>query len=167
MFVYRLCIILPSHKSIQNFRMDDVDVLILYTYTDIYISHSFSTTWVWILAWADLKEVSSLTLLHYVLRSLGPFSLPCAQKRPQPINRHHHGTPIAHRLKYCASNFQLWVRIQLIIIFREISLAYVSQMWPVGILIMTNQPFPLLFNKYLITEWYTLTCNSWVQKIDK
>ena len=30
--------------------------------------------------WAYLKVVSSLTLLLYLWRSLGPFSLPCAQK---------------------------------------------------------------------------------------
>ena len=34
------------------------------------------TTWVWISAWAYLKGVSSLNLLHYLWRSLGPFSLP-------------------------------------------------------------------------------------------
>ena len=33
-------------------------------------------------AWAYLKGVSSLTLLHYLRRSLSPFSLLCAQKWP-------------------------------------------------------------------------------------
>ena len=33
-------------------------------------------------AWAYLKVVSSLTSPHYLWRSLGPFSLPCAQKWP-------------------------------------------------------------------------------------
>ena len=32
--------------------------------------------------WAYLKGVSSLTSLHYLWRSPGPFSLPCAQKWP-------------------------------------------------------------------------------------
>ena len=33
-------------------------------------------------AWSYLKVVSSLTSLHYLWTSLGPFSLPCAQKSP-------------------------------------------------------------------------------------
>ena len=33
-------------------------------------------------AWAYLKGVSSLTSLHYLWRSLGPFSLPCVQNWP-------------------------------------------------------------------------------------
>ena len=33
-----------------------------------------------LLAWAYLKVVSSLTSLHHLWRSLGPFNLPCAQK---------------------------------------------------------------------------------------
>ena len=39
-------------------------------------------------AWAYLKGVSSLNSLHYLCRSLGPFSLPRAQKWPQNINHH-------------------------------------------------------------------------------
>ena len=35
-----------------------------------------------ILALAYLKVVSSLTSLHHLWRSLGPFNLPCAQKWP-------------------------------------------------------------------------------------
>ena len=36
----------------------------------------------YITAWAYLKGVSSFTSLHYLCRSLGPFSLPCTQKWP-------------------------------------------------------------------------------------
>ena len=40
-------------------------------------------------ALAYLKGVSSLTSLHYLWRSLDPFSLPCTQKWPWNINYHH------------------------------------------------------------------------------
>ena len=41
---------------------------------------SLADTRVRISAWAYLKGVSSLSSLHYLWRSLGPFSLPCALK---------------------------------------------------------------------------------------
>jgi len=50
-----------------------------------HIGPQITTTWVWISTWAYLKGVSSLTLLHYLWRSLDPFSLPCAQKWPRII----------------------------------------------------------------------------------
>ena len=46
------------------------------------IGSQITATWVWTLAWAHLKGVSSLTLLHYLRRLLSPFSLLCAQKWP-------------------------------------------------------------------------------------
>jgi len=50
----------------------------------------FATTRVRIPAWAYLKVVSSWTSLHYLWGSLGPFSLPRAQKWPWNINHHHY-----------------------------------------------------------------------------
>jgi len=49
-----------------------------------------TTTWVRISAWAYLKVVSSLISLHYIWRSLGSFSLPCAQKGPKNTNHYRH-----------------------------------------------------------------------------
>ena len=46
------------------------------------IGPQITTTWVRISVWAYLKGVSSLTSLHYLWRSLDPFSLPCARKWP-------------------------------------------------------------------------------------
>jgi len=46
------------------------------------VGPQITTTWVRISASAYLKGVSSLTSLHYPWGSIGPFSLPCAQKWP-------------------------------------------------------------------------------------
>jgi len=45
-----------------------------------------------------LKVVSSLTSLHYLWWSLGPFSLPCAQK--WPYNTNHHIMDLAEVLSF-------------------------------------------------------------------
>jgi len=54
----------------------------LFYYTINLLSNIVTTTWLRTSAWGYLKGVSSLTSLHYLWRSLGPFSLSCAQKWP-------------------------------------------------------------------------------------
>jgi len=47
-----------------------------------HVGSQITTTRVWISLWTYLKGVSSLTSLHYLWRSLNPFSLSYAQKWP-------------------------------------------------------------------------------------
>jgi len=48
--------------------------------SSVLVKPHITITCVPIMAWADLKVVSSLTLLHYLRKSLDPFSLPCVRK---------------------------------------------------------------------------------------
>ena len=61
-----------------------------------------TTSRVRISTWAYPKGVSSLTSFHYIWKSLGPFSLPCAQTWPSNIN--HQSVPIRDRLSHHISH---------------------------------------------------------------
>ena len=53
------------------------------------VGPQINTTWVRISACVYLMCISSLSSVHYLWRSLVPFSLPCTQKWPWNINYHH------------------------------------------------------------------------------
>ena len=56
-------------------RLYDVEPNMYVKYSIYSVTHYVQTS-----AWAYLKVASSMTSIHYLWRSLSPFSLPCAQK---------------------------------------------------------------------------------------
>ena len=68
-----------------------------------------TTTWVRISAWAHLKGISYLISLNYRMKSLGPSSLPCAQRWRQKTNHHHHHVCICVCMCLCACVY-MWER---------------------------------------------------------